>query len=313
MKAVLQYRLSSLQEAAFRAALPEWLELIVDNEPGQSIRILQDAEVLLHVLRPVTPDTLSHAPALQLIQKIGVGVNTIDLEAARHAGIRIANMPGTNSQAVAEHTLTLILSVLRKVRLLDAEVRAGRGWSIQPSFFDDVGEVSGRVVGFVGFGEIPRRLEPVMAALGARVIYCMSERASNSAAQKRSFNDLLMESDVISLHLPLTDETRQIMDDAAFSRMKRGAIVINTARGDLIDQQSLFDALESGTIAGAGLDVTADEPCAVHEPLMKLANVVLTPHVAWLTRETLLRSARIIGENCRRLRAGQALLHEIIR
>lgn len=311
MKAVLQHRLSSLQETAFRAALPDWLELAVDSEPARSARILRDAEVLLHVLTPVTPDVIGMAPALRLIQKIGVGLNTIDLEAARCAGIRVANMPGTNSQAVAEHTLMLILAVLRKVRILDAEARAGRGWDIQPPFFDEVGEVCGRVLGFVGFGEIPRRLAPVMSALGARVIYCMSKQESTSSAQKRTFNDLLMESDIVSLHLPLTGETRQIMDEAAFSRMKRGAIVINTARGDLIHQRSLCDALASRKIAGVGLDVATDEPYSADEPLLKFANAVLTPHVAWLTPETLLRSARVIGENCARLRAGEALLHEI--
>ncbi len=172
MKAVLHYRASP----GFRrrlAAAPDWLSLAVVAEADSEAfaREMIDAEVLLHVLEPVTADHIAAAPALRLIQKIGVGVNTIDLAAARARGIAVCNMPGTNSQAVAELTLALMLAALRRVPLFDRETRAGRGWTAELDHFDGIGEIAGRTVGLVGYGEVARRLAPVLAALGARVLY----------------------------------------------------------------------------------------------------------------------------------------------
>lgn len=310
-KAFLQFKLSRAQEARLRSALPDWVELVLDDEPGHTEVHLRDTEILLHVLRPVTSAMIGEAPRLQMIQKIGVGINTIDMAAARIAGVRVANMPGTNSQAVAEHTLMLMLSVLRKVCEIDAAVHTNRGWALNCGLFDGVGEISGRVVGFVGFGEVPSRLAPALNALGARVIFCMSRRESTVIARRRSLEELLSEADILSLHVPLTEATRNLINAGSISAMKRSAILINTARGGLIDQPSLSDALTHGRIAGAGLDVMQIEPIPADDALMSLRNVVLTPHVAWLTNETLTRSFSVIAENCRRLRSGEALLNEI--
>lgn len=311
MKAVLHYRASP----GFRAALAaiEGVELAIVDETDDAgfAREIAGAEVLLHVLKPVTAAMMDAAPRLGLIQKIGVGVNTIDLEAARARGVAVCNMPGTNSQAVAEMALTLMLAVLRRVTVFDPQTRAGEGWRPDPAVLDRVGEIGGRTVGFFGFGASASRLAPALEALGARVIYAARAAKPGREDGLRDFDALLAEADILSLHAPLTDETRGILNAAAIARMKPGAIVVNTARGELIDETALAAALRAGRLSGAGLDVFAREPVDPANPLLTLANVVVMPHLAWLTPETLARSMAVAVENCRRLAAGAPLLHRV--
>lgn len=262
---------------------------------------------LLHVLTPVTADWIASAPNLKLIQKLGVGVNTIALDAAREQGVAVCNMPGTNSQAVAEMALSLIMAVLRRTCFFDARTRAGEGWSADPAELDSVGEVAGRTVGLVGFGHSAQRLAPVLAALGARVVYTARSRRE-VPYEFMPLDRLLAQSDVVSLHMPLTEETRGAIDPLA---MKPGAVLVNTARGELVDEARLVQALASGHLRGAGLDVFAAEPVPAGSALLALPNVVLAPHIAWLTPETLVRSLAVARENCRRLAAGEALLHQV--
>jgi phosphoglycerate dehydrogenase-like enzyme len=238
-------------------------------------------------------------------------VNTIDLEHAERRGIPVCNMPGTNSRAVAEATLLLMLAVLRRARSLDAATRAGDGWRLDPALFDGVGEIGGRTVGFVGYGAVPALLAPVLIALGARVLYTATAPKVDPGAEWRELPELLAQADIVSLHLPLTAETEGIIDAAAIARMKRGALLVNTARGGLVDEPALVAALSDGRLRGAGLDVYGEEPLRPDSPLIKMNNVVLLPHVAWLTPETLGRSLAVAVENCRRLRDGEALLHRV--
>ena len=263
---------------------------------------------LLHVLTPITAEFIASAPKLRLIQKLGVGVNTIALDAAREHGVAVCNMPGTNSQAVAEMALALMMAVLRRTCFFDARTRAGEGWTADPSELDRVGEVRGRTVGLVGFGNSAQLLAPVLAALGAKVIYT-ARRRHDVSYEYRSFNELIAEADIVSLHIPLTDETRASVDPFA---MKKGAVLVNTARGELVDQARLVEALTAGHLCGAGLDVFAEEPLPCDNPLLGLPGVVLAPHIAWLTPETLVRSLTVANENCRRLAAGETLLHQVI-
>ncbi len=263
---------------------------------------------LLHVLTPVTGDFIASAPKLKLIQKLGVGVNTIALDVARDHGVAVCNMPGTNSQAVAEMALSLMMAVLRRTCFFDARTRGGEGWTADPSELDSVGEIGGRTVGLVGFGNSAQRLSPVLAALGAKVIYTARNRR-DGPYEYRPFNDLIAEADIVSLHIPLTDETRASIDPFA---MKKGAVLVNTARGELVDQARLVEALTSGHLRGAGLDVFAEEPLPRGNPLLGLPNAVLAPHIAWLTPETLVRSLTVAHENCRRLAAGKSLLHQVV-
>ena len=311
MKALLQYRASpGLRQ---RIAMLDFPTVIVDETDKDTfLREMRDTEVLLHVLEPVTASVIDAGPVLKLIQKIGIGVNTIDLDAARRRGVAVCNMPGTNTQAVAEMTLLLMLATLRCLARLDHLTRAGKGWEFERELPDDLGELSGRTVGLVGFGAVARRLVPMLQAIGATVFYTSREPAQDSPVAFLPFQELLAVADVLSLHLPLTAETTGMIGAAAFAAMKPGSVLINTARGPLIDEAALAAALTSGHLRGAGLDVFSREPMGVNDPLLRLPNVIVTPHLAWLTTETLERSLAVIAENCRRLGAGQALLHRVV-
>ncbi len=315
MKALLHYRASE----GFRAALVPAATaagvtaVIVDEDDAAGFeREIADIDVLLHVLKPVTAAMVGQAPRLRLIQKLGVGVNTIDLDAAKAGGVAVTNMPGVNSQAVAEMTLALMLSVLRRLAYFDPLTRAGQGWSPDPAHVDRTGEIAGRVIGFVGYGAGPSRLGAALEALGAEVIY--TARGPKPALPGRfvTLAELLATADIVSLHVPLTPETRGLLGVDAFAAMRRGAILINTARGELVDEAALVEALRSGQLRGAGLDVFASEPVDPASPLLSLDNVTLAPHMAWLTPETLARSLAVAMENCRRLGLGEPLLNRIV-
>lgn len=313
MKVVWNYAAGPALAGRLAALAGDGLEVTVcpEEDDAALFRLLPETEVLWHCLRPVDAAVLDAAPRLKLVQKIGVGVNTIDLARARQRGIPVCNMPGTNSPAVAEHTLALMLAVLRQVPRFDADVRAGRGWQWAAERQDHLGELGGRTVGLVGFGGIPQALAPALSALGARVLYTARRRRDTPLADFRPLDALLAESDVVSLHLPLTDETARLLNRDRFARMKPGAVLINTARGGLVDEPALLEALGSGRLGGAGLDVFAEEPVPPDHPLLARADVVLAPHVAWLTGETLARSLAVAVENCRRLRTGEPLLNRV--
>ena len=266
-------------------------------------RLLPEVEVLWHVLKPVSAEVISRAPKLQLIQKIGSGVNTIDVEAAKRRGIAVCNLPGTNSRAVAEMAQLLMLACLRRLSQLNSYVRVENGWQEAWQLQDDFGEIGGRTVGLLGFGEVPKILKPILEAMGARVLYWSRSR------KNAEFEALLATSDIVSLHLPFNVETEKFLDPR---RMKRGAILVNTARGGLVDEDSLVQSLKAGHLAAAGLDVFAHEPPPADHPLLKLPNVVCAPHLAWLTRETLERSLGMALDNVKRLESGKPLLNRIV-
>ncbi|HYI83641.1 MAG TPA: 2-hydroxyacid dehydrogenase [Acetobacteraceae bacterium] len=312
MKVVFHY--AAGPDLAARLAALKGLEVEVcpETDDDRFATLLAEAEVIWHVLKPVTAAVVAAAPRLRLIQKIGVGVNTIDLEAARSRGIAVCNLPGTNAPAVAELTLLLMLGALRQVARFDAAVRAGRGWALDPAVQDRLGELGGRTVGLVGYGAVPRALSPALAAWGCRVLYTSRAPKADALGAWRPLEALLAEADVVSLHLPLTPETERVIDAGAIARMKPGAVLVNTSRGGLLDEEALTAALRSGRLAAAGLDVFVEEPVDPAAPLLALPNVVLTPHIGWLTTGTFDRSFALAAENCRRLREGGPLLHRVL-
>ncbi len=314
MKAVLQYRASPGFRRQIVALVPDWLDISVIDEADKKAfaDAMPDAEILLHVLEAVTADVIAHAPKLRLIQKIGVGVNTIDLDAAKQHDVAVCNMPGTNSRAVAEMTLTLMLSALRRVPYYDARMRAGEGWTADLESFDGLGEIAGRTIGLVGYGDVARILAPILKAMGAQVLYTATSQKPDAAAEWRELPALLQDADIVSLHLPLTPQTEGMLDAAALASIKQGAVLINTARGGLVDEAALVQALTSGNLRAAGLDVVCVEPAPAGNPLFDLDNVVVMPHIAWVTPETLDRSLGIAFENCRRIRDGEDLLHRVV-
>ena len=290
---------------------PERVGFVDAQDVAGLRRELADCAVLLHVLTPFGADDMAAGPALRLIQKIGVGVNTIAIDAAAARGIAVCNMPGSNSRAVAEAALALLFAVLRRVPVYDRLLRDGRWQPKDPALGDTTGEIAGRTVGLIGYGRSAQTLAPVLRALGAEVVYTATGPHADAPDAYRSLDGLLAEANVVSLHVPLTDATRGLIDARRIAAMKPGAILINVARGELVDEAALVAALESGHLRGAGLDVFAQEPVAPDNPLLGLANAVLMPHVAWLTPETLDRSLAIIAENIRRLDAGEPLLHQV--
>jgi phosphoglycerate dehydrogenase-like enzyme len=308
---VLFHYTAGLDLAGRLAAIPD-LRITVCPEHDDVLlgRLLPTTDVIWHVLKGCTAETIAMAPKLRLIQKIGVGVNTIDLDAAKARGIAVCNLPGTNARAVAELTLALMLAVLRRLPRFDAAMRRGE-W-LDPGLQDGIGELGGRTVGLVGYGAISRLLAPVLIALGCRLIYTSRARHADALGEWRSLDALLAEADVVSLHLPLTDDTANLIDAAAIARMKPGAVLINTARGGLVDQAALTVALASGCLAGAGLDVFVHEPHDASEALFRLPSVVLMPHIGWLTTGTFDRSFALAAENCHRLAAGETLMHRVV-
>jgi len=314
MKALLHYRATPGFRQQVAGLENDWLRIIIIDESDKATfaREMVDADVLLHVLERVTADHLEAAPRLKLIQKLGVGVDTIDLAAAKRLGIAVCNMPGANTRAVAELTLLLMLATLRRLVTLDAETRTGRGWELDAAVLDDLGELGGRTVGLVGFGATGQCLAPMLHAFGARVLFTSRQRSAHPQATFVPLADLLRSSDVVSLHVPLTSETSHLMNDASFAAMKRGAILINTARGGLVDPDALHRALASGHLRGAGLDVFDVEPANLEHPVFRMPTVTVTPHVAWFTSETLKRGLGVFAENCRRIRDGEALLNRVV-
>lgn len=295
---LLHYHAGRRLQAELEALSTDGIELSWTPEGDEDalLAALPDTEALLHVLEPVTAERMDRAPKLKLIQKLGVGVNTIDLDAARARGIAVANLPGVNATAVAEMTLGLLLAVLRRIPALDSATRAGTGWSDPPDP-EQLGEVAGKTVGLIGYGDIARRFGAIVETMGATVVHHRREPDDANLP----LDDLLALADIVSIHLPLTDETRGVLNADRLALMKRGAILLNTGRGGLVDEHALAELLRSGHLAGAGIDVFGTEPVSCESPLLALGNVVVTPHVAWLTADTLITCVRLGVENCRRV------------
>jgi len=268
-------------------------------------RELPEAEVIWHVLRPITGEDLARAPKLKLVHKLGSGVNTIDVETAAQRGVAVANMPGTNAPSVAEGTVMMMLAALRRLPQLDRATREGNGWPTDPSLGDQVRELGSCTVGLIGYGSIAKRVEQILRSMGTTLLHTTTKRDEHNVGWV-SLNELLTKSDIVSLHVPLTPQTEGMINAATLAKMKPGAILINTARGAIVDEAALVEALRSGQLAAAGLDVFAEEPVAPDNPLLRLDNVLLTPHVSWYTADTMERYLSAAVENCRRLHDGKS-------
>lgn len=285
----------------------DWLDIryCAEDDDETFHRELPDAEVIWHVLRPISGDDLSQAPRLRLVHKLGAGVNTIDVDAATARGVAVANMPGANAASVAEGAVLLMLAALRRLPELDRITREGRGWPSDPTLGETVRDIGGCTVGLVGYGNIAQRVETIVTAMGAAVVHTSTR--DDGLPGWRNLPELLSVSDIISLHLPLTTDTAGLLGRDALASMKSSAVLVNTSRGPIVDEDALVDALRSGGLAAAGLDVFAVEPVPADSPLLELHNVVLTPHVTWYTADTMRRYLEFAVDNCERLRDGRDL------
>jgi phosphoglycerate dehydrogenase-like enzyme len=293
----------------FLAPESDWLDIRWCNDDETLYRELPEADVIWHVLRPLSAADLSRATRLRLVHKFGAGVNTIDVDAATEHGVAVANMPGANAPSVAEGTVLLMLAALRRLPVLDRATREGRGWPSDPQLGETVRDIGACTVGLVGYGNIAKQVAGIVAAMGATVLH--TSTGDDGLPGWRPLPELLAASDIVSLHLPLTADTDGLLGAAALARMKPGAVLVNTSRGPIVDENALADALRGGQLAAAGLDVFGVEPVAPDNPLLGLDNVVLTPHVTWYTVDTMRRYLVEAVANCRRLRDGQRLAHVV--
>lgn len=308
---VLAHFLPGEKTTGFLAPETDWLGIryCAEDDDDTFYRELPEAEVIWHVLRPISGEDLEKAPNLKLVHKLGAGVNTIDVDTARRLGIAVANMPGANAPSVAEGTVLLMLAALRRLPALDRLTREGSGWPSDPSLGETVRDIGGCTVGLVGYGNIAKTVETMVAAMGARVLHTSTRDGGHPGW--RPLRGLLAESDIVSLHLPLTDKTAGMIDREAFSLMKPDAVLVNTSRGGVVDEDALVHALRTGGLAAAGLDVFTVEPIAADNPLLKLDNVVVTPHVTWYTVDTMRRYLEHAVDNCRRLADRQGLANVV--
>jgi phosphoglycerate dehydrogenase-like enzyme len=293
----------------FLAPETDWLDIRWCTDDETFYRELPEADVVWHVLRPLSAADLARATRARLVHKFGAGVNTIDVDAATQHGIAVANMPGANAPSVAEGTVLLMLAALRRLPVLDRATRDGRGWPADPQLGETVRDIGACTVGLVGYGNIAKQVAKFVAAMGSTVLHTSTR--DDGLPNWRPLSELTAASDVVSLHLPLTADTEGLIDRAAIAGMKPGAVLVNTSRGPIVDEDALAEALRDGRLAAAGLDVFGVEPVPPDNPLLGLDNVVLTPHVTWYTVDTMRRYLGEAVANCRRMRDGQELAHVV--
>ena len=258
------------------------------KKPEEFLGEAKDCDALLNTYAgPITADVMARMPKCRIIARYGIGVDTIDLEAATRAGIIVTNNPTYCIEEVAEQTMALILSSARKIPFYDRMVRSGR-WEVPPG--KPIYRLAGRTLGLVGFGNIARQVAVRAAAFGLNVLYSdpfVKEGQFKVPGRAVDLDTLLRDSDFVSLHPPLTPQTRKMIGEDAFVKMKRTAILVNCARGPIVDTDALVSALDAKRIAGAALDTVDPEPLPDPHPLRGRDNVILNPHVAWYSEQAM--------------------------
>ncbi|GHC26170.1 dehydrogenase [Kushneria pakistanensis] len=263
------------------------LTLCQDVTPEGIISNAGDAQGLIVQYGRITDEVLAALPELRVVSRYGVGVDTVDVEAATRHGVAVCNVPDYGTEAVSDHAIMLALSVLRDVTGLDRRLRQGEP-SLAPA--QPIFQLRGRRFGVVGAGAIGMATARKAAGLGFEVVLCDPRMNPGETTPEGwtavSFEDLLASAQVISLHLPLIEQTHHLIDAAALGAMRKDAILINTARGGVVDTEALVEALSQGRLMGAGLDVLEEEPLAVDHPLTRFERVILTPHAGFYTEES---------------------------
>jgi D-3-phosphoglycerate dehydrogenase / 2-oxoglutarate reductase len=253
------------------------------KKPDEFLHEAADCDALLNTYAgPITAQDMARMPKCRIIARYGIGVDTIDLGAATAAGIIVTNNPTYCIEEVAEHTMALLLACARKVAFYDRMVRSGR-WEVPPG--KPLFRLVGRTLGLVGFGNIARQVAARAAAFGMRVLFF--DPFVKEGSGKTDLEKLLAESDFLSLHPPLTPQTRKMMNDEALAKMKPTAFLINCARGPVVDTDALVRALDAKRIAGCALDTVDPEPLPNPHPLRGRENVILLPHAAWYSEQAM--------------------------
>ncbi len=274
--------------------------------PAEFLPEAEDCDALLNTYAgPITAEVMARMPKCRIIARYGIGVDTIDLDAATAAGIIVTNNPTYCIEEVAEHTMALLLSCARKVAFYDRLVRKGR-WELPPG--KPLFRLVGRTLGLVGFGNIARAVAVRAAAFGMRILYYdpfVQAGQFQIPGEKKEFFEMLRESDFVSVHPPLVPQTRGMMNDEAFAHMKPTAFLINCARGPIIDTLALVRALDAGRIAGCALDTTDPEPLPDPHALRGRENATITPHAAWYSEQAMVGLQSGAPSEVRRVLTGQ--------
>jgi D-3-phosphoglycerate dehydrogenase len=280
---------------------------LTDDEEARYAGALAGAAGLLLRSGYVTTSLLDRLPALRVIAVHGAGVDPVDIDACTERGVIVTNTPGANADAVTELTIALMLSLMRRIPESAHRTKTERAWDAARH---TGGELKGRTLGLVGFGQIGRRVATIANAFGMQVIASdpalKPEVIEAGRAHSVSLDTLLAESDIVSLHAPAIPATHHMIDAAAIAKMKRGAMIVNCARGSLVDETALAAALGAGQLGGAALDVLEGEPPDPASPIYDAPNIILTPHMAGSTTECLETIARIAGEDIARVLRGEA-------
>jgi len=276
------------------------------TQPEQLIPRLQGADAVICNKVCITAEVMAACPTLRYVGLFATGYNNIDVEYAAAHGVTVCNVPGYSTEAVAQHTFALLLAVTDRVHEYNQTVAQG-DWVRSRTFAYfpiPLTELSGKTMGIVGYGAIGRRVGDMARAFGMKVLVCGRRPIPDGDVEQVSFEELLRRADVVSMHCPLNADSAGMMDAAAFAKMKRGAIFINTSRGGLVDEQALRAALDSGHLMGAGVDVLQVEPMREDCPLLGAPNLLITPHVAWAGVETRRRLMGVVAENIRQFLNG---------
>ena len=281
------------------------------REPEEIIRRIGQAEIVYTNKTPLTAEIFDRCPSIRFVGVLATGYNVVDVAAARSHGIPVSNIPAYGTEAVAQAAMALLLEICNQVGSHSRAVHEGR-WSACPDFcFWDTPlmELAGKTLGIVGFGRIGQAMGRLGRAFGMEVLAAGSRptEEGRALAQYVTLDELLARSDVISLHCPLFPETERMINRHTLAQMKDGVILLNTGRGQLICEDALAEALRSGKVRAAGLDVLSQEPPAADNPLLAAPNCFITPHIAWAPKETRQRLMDIAADNLRAFLAGSPI------
>jgi D-3-phosphoglycerate dehydrogenase len=297
--------------AALKRVDPE-IRMSKSANADDILAVARDADAVLVTYAKLTGDLIRQLTRCKAIGRFGLGVDNIDLVAAKEKGIAVNYVPDYCIREVSDHAMALLLALIRKIPLSNKLVQSGR-WEM-PAVVP-IRRIEGTVLGLIGFGHIPRLVAPKAQAFGIKVIahdpYAKPEVFKAAGVEGVDFDTLLKTSDYVSMHAPLLPATRGMMNAAAFAKLKKGAYVVNTARGPLIDEPALIAALDAGQVGGAGLDVVATEPLAKDSPLLGRDNVIISPHTAFYSIEALEELQSKCASDVARVLSGEKAVYPI--
>ena len=277
----------------------------------KTIERIGDAELVIVDKTNITEEVLQACPNIKFIGVLATGYNIVDTEAAARRGIPVANVPNYSTDIVAQATIALILEIVNKVGIHNESVHRG-DWCHSKYFCYTLGQVhelKGKTIGIIGFGNIGRAVGRIAEAFGMKVLAYSRTKHPEYESENCRYTDLdtlLKNSDIVSVHCPLFPETKEIINRSSIAKMKDGAILINTSRGPCIAEQDVADALKSGKLLAAGLDVMSEEPMKPDNPLLTAPNCIITPHIAWASEEAIQRIRDITYENVRAFLNGES-------